>query len=266
MMAGILLTGGGTGIGRGIALALARRGAKIALVGRRAERLAHTAAEAHALGAECLWLAADLSCADERTRTIAWFHDSCGPLDGLICNAAVFAGGALDGLDGDSIERAIGINLTAPADLVRLALPDLAAQHGMVALIGSTASFVPLPYAALYSATKSGVRALGESLRHELEPRGIGLLMVYPPDTATAMTAGMARAGGAANYAFAPAEAVGARIVDAWFARKRELRWGVSTRAMQALYYMAPGLVNALFRHERARLARMMAAAGSEER
>jgi len=161
-----IVTGGGSGIGRGIAHALARRGVDVALVGRRAERLEAVARELRDRGVQATALATDLAVAEERRSIVERARRALGPVDILVNNAGVMAGGDLSTLSLDEIERAVATNLLAPAELTRQALPDLVARGGSVVFIISSVSLVPLPSAAVYSATKAGLRALGESLRY----------------------------------------------------------------------------------------------------
>jgi short-subunit dehydrogenase len=258
-----LITGGGTGIGRGIALALARRSVDLALVGRRAAPLQRVAAEAMAAGSRALVLPADITDATARRTVVACASAALGRLQLLINNAGVLAGGSLASQSAAGIEAAIATNLTAAMDLTRLALPDLVHTEGAVVLVGSTMSFVPMPYAALYSASKSGLAAMGEALRFELAPLGVRLLAVYPPATRTAMIEGMSDAAGVGRTFQADAEAVGERIVrDLELDRQRDL-WGPGERLLVSLHRIAPRLVRWGLATQRHRFARMMAAASN---
>ncbi|HEY7125480.1 MAG TPA: SDR family NAD(P)-dependent oxidoreductase [Ktedonobacterales bacterium] len=255
-----LVTGGGTGIGRGIALALARRGMDVALVGRRAAPLEAVAQEVSALGARGVALPTDVTVASERAALIERVHAALGLLDLLVNNAGMMAGGDLVTLSAEEIEQAVALNLTAPMDLTRLALPDLAASRGAVVLVASAVSHVPLPSGSLYTATKTGLRAFGETLRYELEPLGVHLLIAYPPAVKTAMTAGMAAAAGVPIFPMLAPEKAGERIVSALFAHKRELQFGFSEQTTAHLYKIAPWLVKLGLRSQRRRFSRMMKA------
>jgi 3-oxoacyl-[acyl-carrier protein] reductase len=253
-----LVTGGGTGIGRGIALALARRGMDVALAGRRAGPLEAVAQEVRTLGVRGVALPADLTNPSERTRLIERVHTALGPVDMLVNNAGMMAGGDLAMLSSEEIEEAVSLNLTAPMDLTRLALPDLTAHKGAMLLIASAVSYVPLPSASLYTATKTGLRAFGETLRYELEPLRVHVLIAYPPGAKTAMTAGMAAAAGVPIYPLLAPEKVGERIVAALFARRRELQFGLYEQTTARLYRVAPWLVRLALRSQRRRFSRMM--------
>ena len=256
-----LVTGGGTGIGRGIALALARRGVSVALVGRRPEPLAATVAELRNLGQSALSVIADLSDPDAWPRVIEQVHGAWGPIDTLVHNAGILAGGALLDQSTATVQQCVTTNFTAPLVLTRLLLPDLIAQQGRVVLVGSTTSFVPLPYLALYGATKAGLHHFGAALRHELTPLGIHLLIAYPPATATAMTAAMAartRAGTGRQPTLAAPEQIGETIVRTLAAGKREAIWWGGEQLLRLCYRLAPRLVERLLFAQRKRFQTMV--------
>ena len=248
-----LITGGGTGIGRGVVLALARRGVDVALVGRRAAALQATAAEAMTCGVRALVLPADITDAAARQTVMACSSDALGPIDLLVNNAGVLAGGSLADQTAASIETAVATNLAAAIDLTRLALPQLAATRGAVILVGSTMSHVPMPYATLYAATKAGLRAFGEALRYELTPLGVQVLTACPPATRTAMLAGTGRL--AAKFQADPL-ATGERIVRALEQGHEEAVWGIGAQLLVRLHRLAPGCVQHILRRQGGHFAR----------
>jgi short-subunit dehydrogenase len=256
-----LITGGGSGIGRGIALALVRRGVAVALVGRRESALAAVGAEIAALGGRAWAFPADLALSSERLSLPERIHRQLGPIDLLVNNAGLLAGGELAALTPARIEAAIAVNLVAPLVLTQQFLPDLAARRGAVILLGSMMSFVPMPADDFYSASKMGLRGAGLALDYELRQRHIRLLTVYPPGTATALTATMAR-----NAPFrtplASPEQVGERVVAALAAGRRELRWGAGERLLTLLHRLLPGLVRPLLARNHAAFVRMLSEPG----
>ena len=191
-----LITGAGTGIGRGIALALARRGAPVVLCGRRLAPLAAVAAEVQALGGQAAIAQGDVTDAAARLHMLETAHAAFGPVHILVNNAGVLASGALFQLNGAGDRTRRRHQSHGPHRPHPPALPDLAQTHGAAVFVGSTMSHVPLPYASIYSGTKSGLHAFCTSLRSELAPLGIHLLEAYPPTVATAMTESMARRAG----------------------------------------------------------------------
>lgn len=257
-----LVTGGGTGIGRGIALALAKRGVAVALVGRRQDPLQGTVEAVRAVGGQAIAVAADLTDAAARSLVVDRVQQALGTIDTLVNNAAMLAGGALLAQRAETVALAVATNLTVPIALTQLLLPDLIAQQGRIILVGSTTSFVPLPYLSLYGATKAGLHHFGETLHHELRPHGVQLLTAYPPATATPMTAAMmARMGHRSHrWPFRPAspDAIGERIIRALAAGKQECAWWSSEHLLRRLYQFAPRLTARLLYTQRRQFAKMV--------
>lgn len=246
-----LVTGGGTGIGRGIALALARRGWAVALAGRRTEALEGVVKEIEAKGGRAFALAVDLAQAEACQVLVEQAHQALGgALDGLINNAGVMLPGRLERLAAADLQQAVQVNLTAPLLLTRAALPDLAGSQrrwgkpGRVALIASQAARMPLPYAAVYSATKAGLCGLGEALRYELGEIGVSLLTANPPAVETAMTAALRRptlpqALQGLGRAADPLR-IGEQITSALERGQAELNWVDAQSALIWLYQIWP--------------------------
>ncbi len=252
------ITGAGTGIGRGIALALARRGAPVVLCGRRLPPLESVAAAVRSLGGGAAITQGDVTVPSARLHMLETAHQAFGPVHILVNNAGVLAGGALFQLNGQEIERAIATNLSAPIELTRLLLPDLAQTRGAAVFVGSTMSHVPLPHASVYSAGKSGLHAFCTALRYELAPLGIHLLEACPPTVATAMTSTMSRRAGRWQPPPATPEDTGERIITALAAGRRELTWGAGEQWLIRLHRFAPRLVTALLTTQRRRFAHIM--------
>ena len=236
----------------------------VVLVGRRREPLATVVQEVRASGGHALALPTDLTDAAARQLLVERVRDELGPLHLLVHNAALLSSGPLSAQPLATVEATIATNLTVPIALTQLCLPDLVAQQGQVVLVGSTTSFVPLPYLALYSATKAGLHSFGNALRHELKPLGVHLLIAYPPTTATPMIAAMrARARqqpGGRFFQPARPEAVGERIVQALIAGKAACHWGGGEALLRLAYRVAPQWVDRLLYGQRRRLAAMLGA------
>ena len=168
----VLLTGATGGIGHAIARALAQRGARLVLTGRRTDVLEPLAAE---LGAEAL--AVDLARRDEVERLVA----EAGDVDVLVANAALPGSGAVMDYDVDEIDRALEVNLRAPVVLARLlGAPMVERGEGHMVFISSMAGKVVPPGSAIYSATKFGLRAFAAGLRQDLRGAGVGVSAVFP--------------------------------------------------------------------------------------
>ena len=169
-----LLTGATGGIGNAIARALHRQGAAVKLSGRRAEVLEELAAE---LGERAEVLPADLSSPDD----VDALAERAGEVDVLVNNAGVPGSGAVTDYTREELDRALEVNLAAPVRLTHALLPGMLARgRGHLVFISSTAGKVALPGAALYSATKFGLRGFAFALHEDLRGTGVGVTAVFP--------------------------------------------------------------------------------------
>lgn len=176
----VLITGSSSGIGRALALAYARPGVTLALIGRNKERLAAVVGEARARGAKVDSVQMDVrdqaAMADWITR-----HDTETPFDLAIANAGITTGLAPGEIAEDprAVRAILGTNLLGVLNTVEpLIGPMCERGYGQLAFIGSIAGVRGLPYAPAYSATKAAVRGYTESLRGRLEARGVGVNLV----------------------------------------------------------------------------------------
>jgi short-subunit dehydrogenase len=174
----VLLTGASGGVGQALARRLRAEGSQLVLTGRRREVLEALSSE---LGARAI--VADLAVREDVARLIA----EAGEVDVLIANAALAGSGRLESLDVEHIERAVAVNLCAPAVLAHALAPAMAARgRGQIVFIGSLSGKAPSGGAAVYGATKAGLRALALALRMELAPAGVGVSLVSPGFIASA--------------------------------------------------------------------------------
>jgi short-subunit dehydrogenase len=176
----VLVTGASEGIGRGIALGLAARGADLVLAGRRLDPLEKVAEECRRAGGRALGIAADVSVAGDRERLIAETLARLGGLDTLVNNAGRGHYGAVETIDADEFAATLLLNTIAPTDLTRRALPALRASKGVVAMISSVAGVVAAPGLGAYAASKFALEAVSASLRAELFTDGVAVVMVRP--------------------------------------------------------------------------------------
>ena len=221
----ILLTGATGGIGRCLALALARRGARLALTGRDAARLAVLAGQLSNAGAHAAILPVDLAQPGSHAALVAGALESMGGIDILVNNAGRSHFGAFADQDEAAMRELIETNLTVPLLLTRAVLPHLLAHNsGCIANIGSVFGAIGFPYNAAYSATKFALRGFSEALRRELADTGVKVLYVAPRATATAMNGPEARAlHSETGTAVDAPEKVAAAIADALARDRKEV-------------------------------------------
>jgi short-subunit dehydrogenase len=167
-----LVTGATGGIGHAIARALAKKGARLLITGRRADVLEPLARE---LGARAL--SVDLADRAALERLIEESRD----VDVLIANAALPATGRITDFEVERIDAALDVNLRAPILLARALVPRMSERGcGHLVFINSLSGKVAAPRAALYSATKFGLRGFAQCLRQDLHGSGIGVSTIFP--------------------------------------------------------------------------------------
>jgi short-subunit dehydrogenase len=173
----IVVTGASSGIGRATAVALARRGARVGLLARRADALERVAAECAAAagaGDRTLVLPADVTDEGAVHAAAAAVVKRFGRLDGWVNCAAVTMFGSLLDVPVADIRRVLDVNIMGAVHGARAALPVMIAQDtGILINVSSLLGRVAQPYGAAYSMTKFALRALAFSLREELRLAGV---------------------------------------------------------------------------------------------
>ena len=176
----VILTGASRGIGVPIAVALAKRGAKVVLSARDAAGLADTAAKVQAAGGFAHIVPGDVTSeADQQALVEA--ARVLGPIEGVVCNAGIETTLAFADQRPDEISRQIAVNLDAPLRLAHLVLPGLLAQdRGFIVFMSSMSGKTSTPFNAVYTATKHGLVGFTSSLRIELQGTGVHAGVVCP--------------------------------------------------------------------------------------
>jgi len=160
-----LITGGGTGIGRGTALAFAREGAKVAVAGRRMEKLQEVVSEIKAAGGGAIAVACDVSHAVDAQNAIRKTVETFGKLDVLVNNAGVLHVSTIEEIPEDDWDRLIDANLKGPFLMCRAALPEFRkAGGGAIVNVGSVLGLVAMKKRAAYCASKGGVTLLTKAI------------------------------------------------------------------------------------------------------
>jgi NADP-dependent 3-hydroxy acid dehydrogenase YdfG len=183
-----LVTGASSGIGEATALALAAAKVRVAVAGRRLERLTALVARITAAGGQAFAVQADVALEQEARRMVEQAQAHFGGLDVLVNNAGLMLQGMIDGADTEEWRRMIGVNLLGLMYTTHAALPSMKAQgSGHIVNLSSVAGRIANPRVAVYAATKFGVCAFSEALRREVKQDGIRVTVVEPGIVATGL-------------------------------------------------------------------------------
>ena len=181
-----LVTGASSGIGRALAIELARRGVDLVLLARREDRLAEVAQHISQLGRRAICVAGDVTDAKVRQQALAAARDQFGGLDILINNAGVAAHGRFADADPGRMRPIMEVNFFAPVEFIRDAIPLLReGVQPMVVNIGSILGRRGSPHKSEYSASKFALHGFSEAVRPELARLGIEVLVVAAGPTET---------------------------------------------------------------------------------
>ncbi|WP_051765138.1 SDR family NAD(P)-dependent oxidoreductase [Saccharothrix syringae] len=185
-----VVTGGAGGIGLAIARRLAARGHRVVVVDRDA---AGCRAAAGSVGAGCAGEVLDVTDTDAVRRLVERVEADLGPIDVWVNNAGTCPVGTLDSLSPEVVDRAIDVNYRALVQACRIVVPRMRDRgRGRVVNIASPTGITPLAGMAVYSGTKAAVLAFSQALHRELRGTGVGVLVVHPHHTDTAMGSAVA--------------------------------------------------------------------------
>jgi len=182
----VLITGGGTGIGKATAASFIEEGAKVVIVGRRASVLEETVSE---LGDSAQFVVGDVSKSGGPKAIVDEVIARHDRLDVVVNNAGTVTMGPVMELDDEEIERVFRTNVFSILAVSREALPHLIKTQGSIINISSTVSTSVMPGISVYAASKAAVDHITKTLAVECGPSGVRINAVAPGLTATDMAA-----------------------------------------------------------------------------
>lgn len=184
-----LITGGGTGIGQGVALELSAAGCQVVLCGRRNAPLDEVIEALPAEGGQGLAVVGDVSEADDVERIVNAALEEFGQIDFLINNAGIGGGGTIHTHDLQTWDRVMAINLRGPFLTSRMVLPLMRDQKsGHIINISSESGLEYYQGNGAYGVSKHALNALGEFIQRENQDFGIRVDTICPGMVITEMT------------------------------------------------------------------------------
>ncbi len=177
----VIVTGASSGIGEATARRLARNGAKLVVMARRADELETLTRELDPTGAAVLAFAGDVTSDTDRRGLVDGALKKFGRIDALVNNAGFGTRGALEMVPVEAIRQNFETNVFSLIALTQLVIPLMRERgSGCIVNIGSVAGRIARPLSSIYDSTKHALEALTDGLRGELKPFGIRVTLIRP--------------------------------------------------------------------------------------
>jgi NADP-dependent 3-hydroxy acid dehydrogenase YdfG len=247
----VVITGGSAGVGRATAIALGRRGARVALLARGADKLEAAAADVRRAGGEALVVCADVADAGAVEAAAARAEAELGPIDVWINNAMTAVLAPVAETSAEDFRRVAEVNYLGTVHGTQAALRRMRPRDaGVVVQVGSALAYRAIPLQATYCSTKHAIRGFTDSLRCELraERSGVRVIMVQLPGLNTTqftwVRTTLARRPKPVAPFYQPEVAARAILWAADHPRRRELWAGGTTAATIMANKLVPGLAD----------------------
>jgi len=251
----ILLTGASSGIGRSLAMTLAREGADLVLTARREHLLAELKEEIQRTkNVQVFCVPGDITDSAVQKRCIETACENLGGLDALVNNAGVGATALIEATGDELVRRLMEVNYFSALSLTRSAIPllrssasDNPARAPMIVFLSSVVGFRGVPHYGAYGAAKFAVAGLSESLRAELLCDGIDVLLVSPGTTKTEFFDVLLESSSKPNmpnHNMVSSESVAEKIAAAMKRRKKRIIPYFQGKILNILSRAFPGLTD----------------------
>ncbi len=188
----VFLTGASSGIGEALVIEMAKRGAIVGMLARREEFLKRISEKIEQNGGSARYFAADVTDAKAVAEAAQNLRNEFGKIDVLIANAGIGGNNAeTRNLNAEAVAKVININLLGAVNAVAAVLPQMIeSKSGQVVAVSSLAGFRGLPKSAAYSASKAGMTAFFESVRLDVQHKGVDVTIIQPGFIKTPLTSG----------------------------------------------------------------------------
>jgi short-subunit dehydrogenase len=246
----VLITGASAGIGLSLAKAFSARGARVGLLAREAVRLEAAREEVARQGGEAIARVCDVTDAAALRHAVDGIAAAWGGLDGVVVNAGFCRPGRFHEIPLEALTGQINTNFVGAVHTLHAAMPHLlqSGKGSFAVITSSPAGELPIYGFNVYGATKAALHSLAEGLRQEYGTRGVHILTLLPPDTATPGYAEEVKHYPAATREILakgrvyPPEAVADACLRALEAGKTTVTLGVETRMGRWLGRHFPGI------------------------
>jgi len=186
-----IVTGGGTGIGRAVALSLAREGARVVICGRRESPLRDVVEKMMSEGLEGRWVQGDVSREDDVEKLVRETLANFGSIDILVNNAGIWGGGRIHEHPVEEWDKILTVNLRGPFLMARAVLPIMREQgRGEIVNISSESGLEYYEGDGAYGVSKHALNALSEYIQRENQTKGIRVHTICPGMVVTEMSQG----------------------------------------------------------------------------
>jgi len=187
-----LITGAGSGIGRATAVAFAREGAKVSVVGRRIEKLQEAVREIEAQSGEGLAIQCDVTKSTDAERAVRETAKRFGKLNVLVNNAGALSVSTIESIGEEEWDRLMTVNLKGPFLMSRAALPEFRkAGGGAIVNVGSVLGLIAMKDRAAYCASKGGVTLLTKAMALDHAHENVRVNCICPSIVETELVKGL---------------------------------------------------------------------------
>ena len=176
----VWITGAGSGIGKALAIEVAKQGARVAVSGRRRANLDDVVRAIEAISGKALAVPCDVTDETSLANAVSTIVRECGRLDVAVANAGFAVEGSVRSLSADDWRRQLDTNVIGAALTAKCALDALEKTQGRLVFVGSVAAFVPGPRVGAYSASKAALRSIAQTLDVELHNTGVSVTILHP--------------------------------------------------------------------------------------
>tara|TARA_R110002072_G_scaffold42064_21_gene118837 strand:+ start:95404 stop:96093 length:690 start_codon:yes stop_codon:yes gene_type:complete len=183
----VIVTGGGSGIGRSAAITLGKQGFRVVIAGRKLEKLEETGELLDEHGVDWVAISGDIAIAQDRQSLIAGTLDEYGQINAIVNNAGLGTCKVLGELGAQEVQDLFSVNTIGPIELVRIAIPELVRSSGCVVNIASIAIVDPFVGLGVYGCAKAAIDGLTRALHNEYGHQGIRAYTIAPGAVETQM-------------------------------------------------------------------------------